>query len=149
MLLIWRRHRLEECLFPTTYSKGGCWCLLPCAAYQPLAPPFQLFAPYFCLFLFERAGSRNTSTSDQLVVNEVQYFSFKKLRRGSHKARIWLSFRKPGYRKPPLRSFYWYLGYFFPLFGRRLQHQKVSIYSLYWAKNIPGTNLLLLIGLGL
>lgn len=51
--------------------------------------------------------------------------------------------------KSLLRSLYYYLGYFFPPFGRRLQRQKVSIYSCYWAKNIPGTNLLLLIGLGL
>ena len=64
-------------------------------------PAFQLFAPSFCLFLSEGVDVGSRNTSDQLVINEAQYFSSKKLWRDSRKARIWLSFRKPGCRKNP------------------------------------------------
>lgn len=61
--------------------------------------PFQLFAPSFYLFLSEGVDFGSRSTSDQHVINEAQYFSSKKLWRDSRKARIWLSFQKPGCRK--------------------------------------------------
>lgn len=65
--------------------------------------PLPALCSSFSLFLFERVGSRNTKTSDQLVVKEAQYFSFRKLWRDLHKATICLAFQKPGYRKPPFR----------------------------------------------
>lgn len=43
IMLIWRRHRLEKCLFPNPCSKGGCCCLLPCAY------PIQAAGPVSCL----------------------------------------------------------------------------------------------------
>lgn len=136
------------CAVPTV-ARAECCVLCTCLSVAALSP-FQLFAPSFYLFLSEGVDFGSRSTSDQHVINEAQYFSSKKLWRDSRKARIWLSFQKPGCRKKtPLRSLYYYLGYFFPPFGSRLQCQKVSTYSCYWAKTIPGTNLLLLIGLGL
>lgn len=73
-------------------------CRALCAAHTPVCGcSVSLLPP--CLFLSEGVGSRNTS--DQLVINEAHYFSFKKLWRDSHKARIWPSFQKPGCRKNP------------------------------------------------
>lgn len=69
-----------------------------CAAHTPVCGcSVSLLSPR--LFLSEGVGSRNTS--DQLVINEAHYFSFKKLWRDSHKARTWPPFQKPGCRKNP------------------------------------------------
>lgn len=75
---------------PTMAHSERC-VLCACLSVAALSP-FQLFAPTFCLFLSEGVDVGSRNTSDQLAINEAQYFSSKKLWRDSRKARIWLSF---------------------------------------------------------
>lgn len=77
------------------------WSVLHASSSVATLSPFQLSAPSFCLFLSEGVDVGSRNTSDQLVINNAQYFSSKKLWRDSRKARIWLLFQKPGCRKTP------------------------------------------------
>lgn len=75
-------------------------CRALSAALQPLAPSSSALL-LASLFLSEGVDVGSRNISDQLAINETQYFSSKKLWRYSGKARISLSFRKPGCRKNP------------------------------------------------